>query len=69
MSEQDIRAMKILDELAEEAGGYVLPPEDVEHSKKFEEVFSVMRKYCIENKKNFSELTLKDYDLMGIRPF
>ena len=69
MSEQDIRAMRILDELAEEAGGYVLPPESVEHSKKFEEDFSVMRKYCVDNKKSFSELTVKDYDLMGIRPF
>lgn len=69
MSEQDIRAMKVLDELAEEAGGYVVPPESVEHSEKFEEDFSIMRKYCIDNNKKFIELTIKDYDLMGIRPF
>lgn len=69
MSEQDIRAMRVLDELAEKAGGYVVPLEMVEHSEKFEEDFSVMRKYCVDNKKSFSELTVKDYDLMGIRPF
>lgn len=69
MSEKDIRAMRKLDELAEKAGGYVVPPESVEHSKKFEEDFSTMRKYCISNNKSFSELTIKDYDAMGIRPF
>lgn len=69
MTEQDIRAMRKLDELAEEVGGYVVPPYLVVHSKKFEEDFSVMRKYCIENKKCFSELTDRDYELMGIRAF
>ena len=28
-----------------------------------------MRKYCITHKKCFSELTVKDYDIMGIIPF
>lgn len=69
MSEQDIRVMRELDELAEKAGGYVLPPEEVKHSKKFEEDFTVMRKYCVANNKRFSELTVEDYDIMGIRPF
>ena len=69
MSEQDIRDMRKLDELAEKAGGYVAPPNSVEHSKKFEEDFSVMRKYCSTHKKRFSELTVKDYDIMGKRPF
>ena len=69
MSEQDILAMRKLDELAEQAGGYVVPPEAIEHSEKFENDFSVMRKYCVTNNKSFSELTVKDYDLMGIRPF
>lgn len=69
MSEQDIRAMRVLDELAEEAGGYVVPPKAVEHSEKFEKDFSIMRKYCITNNKSFSELTVQDYDSMGIRPF
>lgn len=69
MTEQDIRAMRKLDELAEEAGGYVVPPHLAAHSKKFEEDFSLMRKYCIDNKKTFSELTDKDYELMGIRAF
>ena len=44
-------------------------PESVEHSKKFDEDFSIMRKYCITHKKRFSELTVKDYEVMGIRPF
>ena len=69
MSEQDIRDMRELDELAEKAGGYVADPSTVKHSKKFEEDFSTMRQYCIKNKKKFSELTEKDYDIMGIRPF
>lgn len=69
MTEQDIRAMRKLDELAEEAGGYVVPPHLVAHSKKFEEDFSLMRKYCIDNRKTFSELTVDVYDIMGIRPF
>ena len=54
MTEQDMRAMRKLDELAEEAGRYVVPPHLLAHSKKFEEDFSLMRKYCIENKKCFS---------------
>ena len=69
MSEQDIRDMRKLDEIAEKAGGYVAPPGSVKHSKKFEEDFTVMRKYCVEHKKRFSELTDNDYDIMGIRPF
>lgn len=69
MSEQDIRDMRKLDELAEKAGGYVAPPNSIERSKKFEEDFSVMRKYCFTHKKCFSELTVEDYEKMGIRPF
>ena len=69
MTEQDMRAMRKLDELAEEAGRYVVPPHLLAHSKKFEEDFSLMRKYCIDNKKTFSELADKDYELMGIRAF
>ena len=69
MTEQDMRAMRKLDELAEEAGRYVDPPHLIAHSKKFEEDFSLMRKYCIDNKKTFSELADKDYELMGIRAF
>lgn len=69
MTEQDIKNMRKLDELAEKAGGYVAPPNYFEHSKKFEEDFSVMRNYCITHKKCFSELTVKDYKIMGISPF
>ena len=69
MTEQDMRAMRKLDELAEEAGRYVVPPHLLAHSKTFEEDFSLMRKYCIDNKKTFSELADKDYELMGIRAF
>ena len=69
MTEEDIRNMRRLDELAEKAGGYVAAPNTVRHSKKFEEDFSTMRKYCVKHKKSFSELTEKDYDKMGIRSF
>lgn len=69
MSEKDIMDMRILDELAEKAGGYVVPPESVIKSKKFQEDFTTMRRYCITHKKKFAELTEKDYDEMGIRPF
>ncbi len=69
MSEKDIRDMRKLDELAEKAGGFVAMPNSAEQSKKFEEDFSVMRKYCIRHNIPFSELTAKDYDAMGIRPF
>lgn len=69
MSEQDIRNMKILDELAEKAGGYVADPSKVKHSKKLEEDFRTMRQYCVKHKKKFTELTEQDYDEMGIRPF
>ncbi len=69
MSEQDIRNMKKLDELAEKAGGYVALQNSSNRSNKFDEDFSVMRRYCIKNNKKFSELTEKDYERMGIRPF
>lgn len=69
MTEQDIMDMRELDRLAEKAGGYVLPPSSVKHSKKFEEDFTIMRKYCVEHNKKIAELTIEDYDIMGIRPF
>lgn len=69
MSEQEIRDMRELDEIAERAGGYVAAPDTVKHSKKFEDDFSVMRQYCIKHKKRFSDLTEEDYEKMGIRPF
>ena len=45
MSEQDIRDMRELDELAEKAGGYVADPREVKYSKKMEEDFHIMRQY------------------------
>ena len=69
MSEQDIRNMRKLDELAEKAGGYVAIPNSSKHNNKFDEDFSVMRRYCVKNNKKFSDLTDRDYEIMGIRPF
>lgn len=73
MSEKErikfIKKLAELDDIAEKAGGYVTPPNSVEHSEKFEEDFSAMRKYCFTHKKSFSELTLKDYEVIGIKPF
>lgn len=69
MTEKDIADMRELDELAEKAGGYVMPPSSVRHSKKFEEDFTTMRKYCVKHNKKIGELTIEDYDIMGIRPF
>ena len=69
MTAQDIRDMRELDSAAEEAGGYVIPPELVRHSKKFDEDFATMRQYCIKHGKKFDELTEEDYEIMDIRPF
>ena len=69
MSEKDIRDMKKLDELAEKAGGYVAVPNQLNKSRKFDEDFSTMRRYCVKNKISFSSLTENDYEKMGIRPF
>ena len=64
-----IKQLAEIDDVAAEAGGYVLPPSSVKHSKKFEEDFTTMRKYCVEHNKKITELTIEDYGIMGIRPF
>ena len=57
-----------LEDAAERAGGYVLPPESFKLDEKRMEEFIAIRCYCIETGKPISQLTEEDYRKIGVSP-
>lgn len=56
-----------LDAVAEEVGGYVLPPWKTKTTPEGRENFSKLRQYSIRNKKPISEFTDADYEAAGVK--
>lgn len=56
-----------LDDVAEEVGGYVLPPWKTKTTQEGRENFSKLRHYSIRNQKPISEFTDVDYEAAGVK--
>ncbi len=57
-----------LDDLAEKAGGYVIPPWALEKDPEWERDFARLREYSIKHKIPMSRFTKEDYLKLGIEP-
>ncbi len=57
-----------LDDLAEKAGGYVIPPWKLESNPEGERAFIIMRQYSLKHNICMSKFTEEDYRKMGIEP-
>ena len=57
-----------LDDLAEKAGGYVIPPWELESNPEGEKAFTIMRQYSLKHNICMSKFTKEDYRKMGIKP-
>lgn len=66
MTERAVFNSNELERLAEEAGGYVVPPWDQKSDPKKEKEFAIIRKYSLKHGIPISKLTDKDYREMGL---
>ncbi len=57
-----------LDDLAEKAGRYVIPPWELESNPEGERKFTIMRQYSLKHNICMSKFTREDYRKMGIDP-
>ena len=63
-----LKAIEELDVVADRAGGYVLPPWDLEENPEGMRKFSAIRQYALENNKPISQFTEEDYRNIGVEP-
>ena len=57
----------VLDEIAEQSGGYVTPPWALHKNPKGEADFTKIRQYSLTNKKPISKFTAEDYKAIGVK--
>ena len=67
MTDKERKEMRELDEIADRAGGYVMPPWDMQPNPEGEREFTLMRQYALAHNIPMSKLAPEDYAKMGLR--
>lgn len=60
MTDKMLEAMRIIDEAADEAGGYVADPSTLKPNPEGEQLFHAFRMYYLEHKLSLSKMTQEE---------